>query len=196
MRAPGVHSRPQPRRRGATLSFQETPIAATPRSPARTLARDPRAWLALYLGALALIALWPTPVDQGAGPLLQAIARVAPALTYERVEFAANIALFVPFGLLLALIMRSRRWLALPIAVATTVLVELAQGLLPQRTPSVFDVIANTAGACLGIVVATVLDSRRRRQAQTPVADAENFSLPEPPRPQEATTPTPHAVTQ
>jgi len=77
-------------------------------------------WIALaaYLVALALIAYWPTPVDRGVdGDLFGAIhwlrAHGITLITYDRVESAANVALFVPFGLLLGgLFRRGRRWIA------------------------------------------------------------------------------------
>jgi hypothetical protein len=56
--------------------------------------------LSAYVIALALIAFWPAPVDSGAGPLLRAVTRVFPLLTYARIEFGANILLFVPLGFL------------------------------------------------------------------------------------------------
>ncbi|HYP72904.1 MAG TPA: VanZ family protein [Microbacterium sp.] len=123
------------------------------------LVRDPRAWLALYTVTLAAIAFWPTPVDKDAGPLLAAIARLFPALTYERIEFVANISLFVPLGLLLTLILTRSRWLVLPIAFLATVTIECGQALLlDARTPSILDIVANTAGACLGIVLAAFIE--------------------------------------
>src|SRR3546814_4583455 len=74
---------------------------------------DPRvrrfllAALAIYVLTLVLIAFWPTHVDRDAGPLLAAIERLFPWATQRRLEFTANIALFVPFGLLLTLLVRS-----------------------------------------------------------------------------------------
>lgn len=117
------------------------------------LARRPGAWLAAYGVLLAGIAFWPVPVDSGARPLLRAIHEIAPLLTYARIEFSANILLFVPLGALLALIFRVERWLVLPIAFLTTVTIETGQAVaLAARTPSVLDIIANTAGACAGMV--------------------------------------------
>lgn len=122
--------------------------------------RSPRAWLSAYVIALALIAFWPVPVDSGAGPLLRAVTRVFPLLTYARIEFGANILLFVPLGFLLTLILADDRWLVMPIAFLTTVTIETGQAIaLSARTPSVLDIIANTAGACLGIVLAVFAET-------------------------------------
>ena len=127
-----------------------------------------RLLLTLYTVALALIALWPVPVDGGAGSVLRTITRIFPALTYARIEFSANILLFVPLGVLLMLILR-RRYLIVPIAIAVTVGIECAQALLlDKRTPSVLDVIANTAGACIGMLLVAVIESRRARATALP----------------------------
>jgi VanZ family protein len=125
--------------------------------------RDPRAYLSAYTLTLTAIAFWPTPVDRAAGPVIQAITRLIPMLTYPRIEFASNILLFVPLGLLLTLILTTRRWLVLPIAFLATVTIECVQAvLLDARTPSVLDIVANTAGACLGMLIAVLVQALRR----------------------------------
>ena len=136
-----------------------------------------RVVLTIYAISLTLIALWPVPVDAGAGRFLRVVTRVLPALTYPRIEFSANILLFVPLGVLLMLILR-RRHLILPIAIVVTVAIECAQGLmLDKRTPSVLDIIANTAGACIGILIVAVVESMRSRsdraEAVVPSAESE-----------------------
>ena len=100
----------------------------------------------------SLIAFWPTPIDAGAGPFIRAITRLVPLLTNSRIEFGANILLFVPLGLLLALILR--QWsLVLPVAIVCTLFLESVQGFfLDRRTPSKLDMVANTAGACIGLL--------------------------------------------
>jgi VanZ family protein len=134
-----------------------------PDSSTRSIAR---VVLTVYGISLALIALWPIPVDAGAGGLLRRVTRVLPALTYARIEFSANILLFVPLGVLLMLILR-RRYLILPIAIVTTVAIECSQGLLlDKRTPSLLDIIANTAGACVGMVIVAAVESWRGRDVR------------------------------
>lgn len=143
---------------------------STRRDTVLTTIADPRVWLVVYGVLLAAIAFWPVPVDSEAGPLLRAITRAFPLLTYERIEFMANVAMFVPLGVLLTLIIRRRRWLVLPIALLVTVTIESGQALLlAARTPSVWDVVANTAGACLGMLVAVVGE----RLARSPAAERE-----------------------
>ena len=130
----------------------------------RRLRHDARRWLVAYVVALTLIALWPTPVDRGAAGMLAAITRGVPWLTYDVIETAANVVLFIPFGALLTLV-RPRSaspWRVLGIALAATLAIELAQAvLLPERTPSVRDVVANLSGAAIGLL--GVLWFRRRR---------------------------------
>ena len=133
------------------------------RYPGTTTRSVARVVLTLYGISLAMIALWPVPVDQGAAGFVRRVGRVLPILTYPRIEFSANILLFVPLGVLLMLILR-RRYLILPIAIAVTVAIECSQGLLlDKRTPSVLDIIANTAGACLGMLIVAAVESWRGR---------------------------------
>ncbi|MCK6068090.1 MULTISPECIES: VanZ family protein [Microbacterium] len=135
-------------------------------------ARDPRlhalllALLAAYVVTLALIAFWPTHVDRDAGPLLDAIERIFPWATYRRVEFAANVALFAPFGLLATLLLRSPV-LALSVGIAASFAIEFVQEVaLPGRTASALDLLANALGTAAGIgialLIARVTASRRR----------------------------------
>ncbi|MGB4778213.1 VanZ family protein [Microbacterium sp.] len=125
--------------------------------------RRPQAWLIGYLVLLTAIAFWPVPVDSGAGPLLRLITRILPMLTYHRIEFSANILLFVPFGLLVALLLPRRRYLVLPIAIIAAMLIESTQGvLLGARTASLLDIVANTTGACAGLLLAELIEWRGR----------------------------------
>jgi glycopeptide antibiotics resistance protein len=120
--------------------------------------------LAGYLFALTLIALWPVPVDSGAGPMLRLVGRVLPLFTHARIEFGANILLFVPLGILLALIL-TQRHLVVPIAFLATVAIESMQALMiDRRVPSVMDIIANVAGACLGLVIVACVEWWRARR--------------------------------
>lgn len=140
----------------------QTPVSASGTPPRRTRPTA-RILLAIYAVALTLIAIWPSPVDGGAGPLLRAITRLIPILTYARIEFGANILLFVPLGALLALIL-TRRYLIVPIALVTTVAIESMQALmLERRTPSVMDILANLTGACIGLLIVAGLEWWRRR---------------------------------
>lgn len=109
-----------------------------------------------YVLALLLIAFWPTPVDRPAsGTITQAIrwlhAHGMPRyIGYNKIEFAANIALFMPFGYI-ASIWGRKWWHPMLAGFATSFLIELGQEiLLPERVSSLLDVVANAMGAALG----------------------------------------------
>lgn len=118
-------------------------------------------WFAGYLVVLALIVFWPAHVDSNAGPFLHWVTAGVPWLTYSRIEFIANVVLFVPFGAFLTRLLR-RRYLVPPLALATTIGIELVQSLYGgARTPSVSDVVANFLGALVGLFL--MLPYRRCR---------------------------------
>ncbi|WP_125610480.1 VanZ family protein [Specibacter cremeus] len=126
----------------------------------------------LYLVALAGIAFWPSPVDR---PIDGALMRVLdwlhgyglPAwfIGYRKVEFAANIVLFIPFGMLATLLLPARRWwLAVVAAAAVSGGIETTQGLLlPARVASWSDLVANTSGALAGAAAMALMLARLRR---------------------------------
>lgn len=114
----------------------------------------------LYLAAVAAITLTPQPAPSDNG-LLRTIADLLarlPAtawLTIETLEFVANIALFVPLGVLGVLLLGRRRWwLVLLVGVVLTGVIEAAQFGIPNRVPDVRDLLANTLGTAVGIVLA------------------------------------------
>ena len=78
-----------------------------------------------------------------------------PWLTYARIEFAANVMLFVPFGWCAALGWRRWHALVIPAGILISVAIEAGQGLLlAERTSSVLDVVANTLGTVVGWLIA------------------------------------------
>ena len=123
-------------------------------------------WLgSLYLVALALIALWPTPVDRIAN---RHIVRILIKLhdhgvpnwfSYALIEFSANIVLFLPVGMLGVILLRSARWwVAILIGFGASCLIELSQLVfLPSRYATPMDVLANTLGAAVGAVLALIV---------------------------------------
>lgn len=138
---------------------------------ARPSARTRRnvVWIAVGYGVLiVLVATWRTPVDSGIDRwLARALATVhrlgLPTwLDYSAVEFTANVLLFAPFGMFAALFLGARRWwIGMLGGFVTSCAIETVQALfLPARTASVDDVIANTAGAVLGVVVGVVILGR------------------------------------
>ncbi|MDJ0347984.1 VanZ family protein [Cryobacterium sp. PH29-G1] len=120
-------------------------------------------WIALaYLVALSLIAFWPTPVDRGAHESISSVVfwlheHGVPAwLGYNTIEFGANIALFIPVGLLIVVLAGSHRWWFGPlIGTLVSCAIELGQLVfLPERFATVNDVVANGLGASLGTLLA------------------------------------------
>ncbi|MFY9712623.1 MAG: VanZ family protein [Microbacterium sp.] len=79
------------------------------------------------------------------------------AVGYPVLEFLSNIALFVPFGVLLAGGWRCLPWWVIAaIGIAMTALIEGVQITLPTRYPSVLDVFANAMGTVAGWAIAAV----------------------------------------
>lgn len=74
---------------------------------------------------------------------------------YDR-ELLANIALFVPFGLLLPAAFRLRWWAVDLTGLGTTLLVELIQPFF-GRSCDVDDIIANTLGTVIGCAIAKLV---------------------------------------
>lgn len=75
-------------------------------------------------------------------------------ITYDLVQFGANVVLTAPIGLFLAMTLPRRLWWLG--AVACTVLFavgEMAQLLLPARVPSLLDWVANSLGGLAGALV-------------------------------------------
>ncbi|PYI68347.1 VanZ family protein [Arthrobacter livingstonensis] len=120
----------------------------------------------LYFMALAAMVFWPSPVDRPVdGALMQVIAWLHSHglpqwfIGYRKVEFAANILLFVPFGFIIAVrLHRIYWWVAVAAAAVVSGLIELTQAmLLPERVPAWSDIVANTSGALIGAVLVLTL---------------------------------------
>ena len=122
---------------------------------------------AVYLVAVGLIVWSPQP-DAGEFTGIVAIAaRWLEALglpfepSYVVLEILANVALFVPFGVLAMTAFRWMRvWSTTAAALVTTGLIEGVQLFLPTRYSTVSDLIANTVGALIGALL--VAGWRRR----------------------------------
>ena len=135
-----------------------------------------------YLAFVGWVTLGPQPFDGNPGGLLYrslaffARHEVTSWITYTRLEFLANVGMFVPIGLFLVLLFgRKLWWLAMALGFALTVGIETAQIFLPTRYPDPQDVVANTAGAVLGVLVGLILTARTAREirlarARRPVA--------------------------
>jgi VanZ family protein len=127
---------------------------------------------AAWLLAVALIVLWPTPVDRAGGGWLRAILRdlyaqgLPTSVTYTAVEFASNVLMFVPFGLFwFILAPRGWRWVGPLAGMTLSVAIEVTQlVLLPQRVSTPWDVLANALGALAGTVLGWLLLRLRRQR--------------------------------
>ncbi|MFE4470303.1 VanZ family protein [Leifsonia sp. NPDC056824] len=136
---------------------------------------------AAYLLVVAWITLNPAPADPHRNPLLEGLLATfasTPLLRwvdYDVVEFTANVLLFVPMGLLFAVLLgRWRWWLAFAIGAAATLTIEFVQLFLPARVSDPRDLLANTLGTLVGIGIAAVVTTARERRERMrgAVADA------------------------
>ena len=133
-----------------------------------------------YLGFVGLVTLTPASEQPDyAGLAARILARLerypdlAPLtsrLSVDRIEFLANIGLFVPLGVFLLLLVGTRLWLvALAAGIVLTSMIENMQGSVPGRVSDPRDVAANSIGMVIGIVLALVLTLpatlRRRRES-------------------------------
>ena len=136
-------------------------------------------FLSLVTGTYLLFVAWLTLTPQPIGPddvelierVLDALHRRGYALwlDYDRLEFLANIALFVPVGMFgLLLVGVGAWWVALFAPVGLTFAIETAQLGIPGRVSDERDLLANTVGGVIGVLVALVLTLpatlRRRRR--------------------------------
>lgn len=147
----------------ATMAILESSDKAPPKSRVRE-------WLALFslLGYVALVlaaTLSPTPLDQGyegaIDKLLSVLHRtgVPEWFGYNKLEFSANIVMFIPLGFLITLLLPTKVWwLALIICPAISAAIEITQGaLLSQRFASFGDLLSNSIGAIIGVLLAVIL---------------------------------------
>ena len=138
---------------------------APPKSKARPLIGG--VLLASYVVVVLVATLWPTPLDQGYSAAIQKVLDVVHRngvpewFGYSKLEFTANVAMFVPLGFLAALLLPAKVWwLALFICPALSIAIELTQAtFLAARFATATDVIANSIGAVIGILVAVILRS-------------------------------------
>lgn len=126
----------------------------------------PLALLIFYTLFIAFVTLSPQQLDTSPegpiGRLLEFFSthRVTEWLTYERVEKLANVAMFIPFGFLLALhVGRRRWWLGAVIGTAFSCVIEGVQGTVLSQTrfATISDLITNTLGAGIGACAALIL---------------------------------------
>jgi glycopeptide antibiotics resistance protein len=127
---------------------------------------------------LALIAFWPTPVDQPIQGLLTRILRflhrngIPNWFSYRFVEASANIALFIPIGFISSLAFPKKAWWRIgAFGLLLSGTIELGQLLfLHDRFASPVDLVTNASGSVIGALLA--IAARRKLQARClPAAD-------------------------
>lgn len=109
--------------------------------------------------ALAVIALSPESPIRGVDLSQELDSTGLGWVTYTQLESFANVALFVPFGLLIALLVPTRWWWLVVVGLVIVAAgIELGQALfLPDRVPSLGDVLANSTGGVIGVGIAAVI---------------------------------------
>ncbi len=148
--------------------------------------RSTRVWsLALglpFLAGIAFLTVTPARVEQTMPSVvdlaLGALHRLGwTGLDFTRLEILANVIVFVPVGILAFLLLPRRLWpLSLLVGPTLSLVIETAQYLaLPHRAATVSDVLANSTGATIGIVIAvfcTLLATTPSSRPRTPTVEA------------------------
>ena len=113
-----------------------------------------------FLAVIGVLALAPRRVEQSIPNVLDLTLDLAHRLGWSSLDFAtlevvANVLVFIPLGIVAYVFLPRRlRWLALLIGPAVSLAIEVTQLLaLPNRDPSLHDVIANSIGATIGVVI-------------------------------------------
>ncbi|WP_223992491.1 VanZ family protein [Arthrobacter sp. NicSoilB11] len=122
---------------------------------------------------LALVAFWPSPVDQLVSGQLTAVLHILHVrgvpgwFNYKFIEAAANVVLFVPVGLVSRLAFPEKRWWQIgAFGLLVSGCIELGQLLfLHQRFASPSDIVTNTSGAVIGGLLAALAAQTQKRPA-------------------------------
>lgn len=120
------------------------------------------AFICAYLLGGALLVWSPIPLTRPLRPLLtgfdslmQNLFGLPPGFAVLTLEFLANVVLFVPPALFLALRMRPENWsIVVVVGIVCTITIEFVQlAFLPGRSATISDVIANSLGALIGALL-------------------------------------------
>lgn len=131
----------------------------------------PRLWRAVLVAMLiplALVAYWPTPVDQPVQGELASLLKflhsngVPGWFNYQFLEASANVAFFIPVGAVTSLSFDDKRWWQIgAFGLAVSGLMELGQLLfLHNRSASPLDLVTNTGGTVIGALLAAAVLKR------------------------------------
>lgn len=151
---------------------------APPRSHARLWVST--LLLVAYAGFVLLVTMWPNPsqlqFDGIAARVLQALHNlgVPEWFGYNMLEFTANIGMFVPLGFFLGVALPRRAWwLGLLLLPGFSGAIEWTQGVaLEERVSTLQDVLANSTGGYVGLLVAMILRAMIHARDQKIIARA------------------------
>ena len=140
--------------------------------------------LGIYLVALAWLTLTPSSTSGEALSILRRLLLVMQSIDalawvrYDQVEFVANIALFVPMGVLMTLLLGRRGWwAALAVGVIASCWIELAQYVwLPSRVADPRDLVSNSIGTAIGVIVVLAATWPQAHRARSRAASSRSAS--------------------
>jgi glycopeptide antibiotics resistance protein len=130
--------------------------------------------LFVYLAVLGWVTLTPAGNIESSTSALAQLAQAMSAGTglrwidFALVEFAANIILFVPMGVIVLLLLgRERWWVVIAVGVIASCWIELAQGVwLPSRVADPRDLVSNSLGTALGVALVFLAAVPRARRVR------------------------------
>lgn len=136
--------------------------------------------LVLYTAFIFVVTLTPSQMDIN---LQLAIQKLIDLLhrhglplwfDYAELEFSANIAMFVPFGFIVTILLPQRVWwLSFVFGPVLSIYIEAFQFFfLPERVSSFLDIVANSSGAIFGTLIAALLRRIIRNRDERVIAIA------------------------
>ncbi|MBV0894062.1 VanZ family protein [Microbacterium sp. NC79] len=138
-----------------------------------------RSTFAGYFALILIVTMWPKPVTEGASEvIIEEVLRAsreagAPeSFNFNALQLAANVAMFVPFGALLAMTLtRKVFWIATVSSFLLSSSIEaIQQVFLPERQGDPWDVLMNTMGGAIGATVTVLIRMRTQRNVSKGVA--------------------------
>ena len=137
----------------------------------------------LYLAIVGWITLGPQPFDDSSDSLIWRLLGVFDRfpstswIEYSTLEFAGNVAMFLPIGLFFLLLFGRRLWwFAIVVSIALTIGIEFAQQFIPSRVSDPRDIVSNSVGALIGVFAGLTLTASKARQLRR--ANAAHRSTP------------------
>lgn len=121
--------------------------------------------LLCYGAVVALVTLTPNPVGPGFEHHVTGLIEIFHAkglptwFGFNWLEWVANVVLFIPLGMFVTLLLPQRlQWVALIVLPLISVAIETTQHLFfPARFATVEDVLGNSIGGAIGVLIAWLL---------------------------------------